>query len=44
MGATLNVIDYWLKLFHKNYEVRWNMYNKAMIVFQKNTNNEIKTT
>ena len=26
LGATFNFIDFWLKLFHHNYEVRWKMY------------------
>ena len=26
LGATLNFIDFWLKLFRHNYEVRWNGY------------------
>ena len=29
LGDTLNFIDYWLKLFYHNYEVRWKMYNEA---------------
>ena len=27
---TLNFIDFWIKLFHHNYEVRCKMYDKAM--------------
>ena len=30
LGATLNFIDCWLKLFHKNYEVRSKIYHEAM--------------
>ena len=36
LGATLNFINSWFKLFHHNYEVRCGMYNKAMKnIFQK---------
>ena len=30
LGTTLNFIDFWLKHFDHNYEVRCGMYNKAM--------------
>ena len=30
LGATLNFINCWLKLFHNNYEVRSKMYHEAM--------------
>ena len=30
LGTTLNVIDCWLKLFHKNYEFRSKLYHEAM--------------
>ena len=30
MGATLNFIDIWLKLFGGNHDVICGMYNKAM--------------
>ena len=30
LGDTLNFIDFWLKMFHHNYEVRWKMYKKDM--------------
>ena len=30
LGATLNFIDCWLKLFHNNYKVRSKMYHEGM--------------
>ena len=36
LGVTLNFIDFWLKLFHKNYEVRSKIYHEAMKKFFKN--------
>ena len=30
MGATLNIIDIWLKPLKDNYEIRSEMYNKYM--------------
>ena len=30
LGVTLNLIDFWLKLFHNNYEVRSKIYHEAM--------------
>ena len=30
LGDTLNFIDIWLKLSEKNYEIRYEVYNKAM--------------
>ena len=36
LGGTLHFINYWLKLFDRNYEVRCGIYNKAMKnIFQK---------
>ena len=32
LGGTLNFIDFWLELFHQNYEVRGKMYNEDMEV------------
>ena len=37
LGATLNFIDFWIKLFHHNYEIRWKMYNKDMKCFFRST-------
>ena len=37
MGDTLNFIDIWPKLFDHNYDVRCEIYNRAMKkMFQKN--------
>ena len=33
LGATLHFIDCWLKLFHKNNQVRSKMYNEAIKSF-----------
>ena len=35
LGATLNFIDFWFKMFHHNYEVICGIYNKAMIKLLK---------
>ena len=35
MGATLNFIDCWLKLFHHNYEERYMMYHEATKICSK---------
>ena len=35
LGDTLNFIDCWLELFHKNYRKRYMMYHEAMKTFFK---------
>ena len=39
LGVTLNFIDFWLKLFHNNYEVRSKIYHE----FMKNLFKQIPT-
>ena len=33
LGVTLNFIDFWLKIFHHNYQVLLILYNEVTIKF-----------